>query len=271
MRLTWSSVGDQPDAIVPLILRIGVAGCYIGHGAFGLMTKAAWLPYFAVGGIDAPTAWQLMPMVGLLDVCIGLLALFWPCRALFLWALVWAVFTALLRPLAGEPFWEALERAGNYGVPLAMIALVGLKGPWWVRLTGRESGLLADQREAVVWSLRLVTFTLLAGHAGLGLFAHKAGLGQHYAALEIADAAAAIPSVGLFEFALAFAVLVRPGPALLLTVVGWKLATESLFLVAGASGWEVIERFGSYTAPLALAWLLRQPSPDTGRVVPAHQ
>jgi hypothetical protein len=271
MRLSSSSLIEQPDVFVPLILRIGVAGCYIGHGAFGLMTKAAWLPYFAIGGIDAPTAWQMMPLVGFMDVCIGLLALFWPCRALFLWAMVWAVWTALLRPLAGEPFWEALERAGNYGVPLTLITLLGLKGPWWARLTGDESGFLTNHRAALVWSLRLATFCLLAGHAGLGLFAHKAGLGQHYAALGLSDSTAAVPMVGLFEFVLAIAVLVRPLPALLLTVVGWKLATESLFLVAGASGWELIERFGSYTAPLALALLLLQPSPETGPAVPAHQ
>jgi hypothetical protein len=270
MRLPVPSLNERPDALVPLILRIGVAGCFIGHGAFGLMTKAAWLPYFAVGGIDAPLAWQLMPLVGFMDVCIGLLALCWPCRSLFLWAMIWAVWTALLRPLAGEPFWEALERAGNYGVPLTLITLTGLKGPWWTRLTGDESGFLTVHRNALAWSLRLATFALLAGHAGLGLFAHKAGLGQHYAALGLPDAASAVPVVGFFEFALAFAVLVRPVPALLLAVVGWKLATESLFLLAGASGWEVIERFGSYTAPLALALLILQPAGQIRSAVPAH-
>ena len=34
-------------------LRIGAAACFIGHGAFGIITKAAWLPYFAVVGIPA--------------------------------------------------------------------------------------------------------------------------------------------------------------------------------------------------------------------------
>jgi len=33
------------------ILRVAVAGCFIGHGAFGLITKAAWVPYFAIFGI----------------------------------------------------------------------------------------------------------------------------------------------------------------------------------------------------------------------------
>jgi len=33
------------------ILRVAVAACFIGHGAFGLMTKAAWVPYFTIFGI----------------------------------------------------------------------------------------------------------------------------------------------------------------------------------------------------------------------------
>ena len=38
------------------ILRVAVAGCFIGHGAFGIITKAAWVPYFAIFGI--PAAWD---------------------------------------------------------------------------------------------------------------------------------------------------------------------------------------------------------------------
>ena len=41
----------------------------------------------------------------------------------------------------------------------------------------------------------------------------------------------------------------------LLFVCAWKLATESLFIVAGAPVWEIVERAGSYAAPLALAAL----------------
>jgi hypothetical protein len=38
----------------------------------------------------------------------------------------------------------------------------------------------------------------------------------------------------------------------------WKLASESLFLVAGDPVWELVERAGSYAAPFALALLLMQ-------------
>jgi hypothetical protein len=241
---------------LPWILRIGVAGCFIGHGSFGIITKAAWLPYLAVGGISEPLAWKLMPLIGTMDIAMGLLALFWPCRALFLWGAVWCTWTALLRPFSGEPFWETLERAGNYGVPIAILVVVGLRDTLFTRLPVTWPHLTARKRTQLAWTLRLVTVTLLVGHAGLGLFAHKAGLAHHYAALGLDAPTAFVPAIGAFEFILAAFVLIVPRPELLLAVCAWKLATESLFLVAGAPVWELIERFGSYTAPLALALLL---------------
>ena len=56
------------------LLRIGVVMEFVGHGAFGLMTKAGWVPYVTVFGFSEQTAWKLMPYVGTLD--IGLFALF---------------------------------------------------------------------------------------------------------------------------------------------------------------------------------------------------
>src|SRR4051812_31741207 len=116
MRLLW-------------ILRTGVAMCYLGHGAFGLITKAAWLPFFAVASVPESQAWAMMPWIGTMDVAIAFLAFIWPCRALFGYAAVWALWTALLRPLAGQGWPEFFERAGNYGVPIAILVVVGLRGP----------------------------------------------------------------------------------------------------------------------------------------------
>jgi hypothetical protein len=56
---------------------------------------------------------------------------------------------------------------------------------------------------------------------------------------------------------------VLPRPGLFLGVCVWKIATESLFIVAGAPFWEVIERFGSYAAPVALAVLFFCYRPQT--------
>jgi hypothetical protein len=42
------------------LLRVGVIGCFIGHGAYGVLTKEAWVPYFGVIGIDCAWAYRLM-------------------------------------------------------------------------------------------------------------------------------------------------------------------------------------------------------------------
>src|SRR5215510_12479578 len=108
------------------LLRVGAAMCFIGHGAFGFITKAAWLPYFAVVGIPEAWAWKLMPLVGAVDVLAGMAILYRPMRLPLIYMSAWALWTALLRPLAGESVWEAVERAGNYGVPLALLLWFGI-------------------------------------------------------------------------------------------------------------------------------------------------
>src|SRR5579864_444016 len=90
-------------------LRIASAMCFIGHGAFGVITKAIWCNYFAVLGIGHDTAYTLMPFVGTFDICMGLLILFYPLRIVFGWLVVWGFITASLRPLSGEPFAELIE------------------------------------------------------------------------------------------------------------------------------------------------------------------
>lgn len=255
------------------LLRVGVAGCFIGHGAFGIITKSAWVPYFGVAGIDESAAWNLMPWVGTMDIAIGVTALAWPCRALFAWAAFWALWTALLRPLSGEPFWETLERAGNYGVPLAILMAVGLRESWLSRLPNRWPDLSQRTWSRVALTLRFTTVALLAGHAGLGLIIQKPALAEHYSSLWSNAPANTVMSVGIFEFAMAAVVLIKPVPLLLVFICLWKIASESLFVVAGSPVWEVIERFGSYAAPLALALLLTQnaskfasPSLNRGRL-----
>lgn len=254
-RLAW----PRAEGWLPWIFRAGVAGCFIGHGAFGIIGKEGWLPYFAVAGIDEPLAWRLMPVIGLMDVLVGVFALLIPVRGLLIWAAIWAAWTALLRPLAGEPFWETLERAGNYGVPLAWLAFAGWRGGLFRRLPLTCDDLDVPTRRRVAWVLRIVVATLLIGHAGCGWFIQKPMLAQHYAVFALAHAEALVPLVGAFEFLLAAWVLVRPTVALLLGVCLWKLATELLFPLSGAPWWEFVERYGSYASPLALALILSFP------------
>ena len=99
--------------------------CFIGHGAFGIITKAIWCNYFAVFGIGQDLSFQLMPVAGCFDIFLGIVMLFYPVRAILAWLVFWGIITALLRPLSGEPFAEFIERAGNFGVPLAFLLVSG--------------------------------------------------------------------------------------------------------------------------------------------------
>jgi hypothetical protein len=251
--------GVIPDRGLSWILRTGVATCFIGHGAYGVMTKAAWLPYFAVAGVGEPAAWQLMPWIGAMDIIMGLLALVWPCRALFLWGVVWCVWTALLRPLAGQGWPEFFERAGNYGVPCAILVVIGLRGSLAAQLPESWT-LTVDTSRRLEWTLRLVTFSLLAGHAACALVLKKPALAHHYAIFGPGDPVPVMLAVGWFEAALAVTVLAGRFAALPVFICAWKLASESLMFTSGAPApfFDFIEHGGSYAAPLALAFLFSQ-------------
>ena len=250
----------REERALELLLRLGVAGCFIGHGAFGLIGKSAWLPYFAAMGISPEWGWRLMPLVGALDVAVGIVALLSPRPAALAYAAVWATWTALLRPLAGENPLETLERAGNYGVPIAFLILASTRIEWgvhWLRSVHVDR-MDAPRRALIANVLRATTVALLLGHGGLAL-AGKPLLVGHVAAVGLPPAA--LSAVGALELALALAVALRPLEGVLLGVVAWKLATEALFPVTGAPMWEVIERAGSYAAPLALWVMVRATAP----------
>jgi hypothetical protein len=235
-------------------LRIGAALCFIGHGAFGFITKEAWLSYFAVAGIPEAWAWQLMPLIGAVDVMVGMSVLFAPRGLPLVYMVVWAAWTAILRPLAGESPSETLERAGNYGVPLALLFLT--RFPRTVsdlfKPLNDPSPDTADISSAQV-VLKWTTCVLLLGHGALGITG-KAMLVAHYQSIGLPPSTAM--TVGVFELLLAAVIAVRPMASVLLFTAAWKLATELLFVSAGSPIWEVVERAGSYAAPLALAALV---------------
>ena len=108
------------------ILRIAVAGEFLGHGVFSLTHKAGWFEYYAAVGIGEPTAATLMTLVGLLDLFVAVVVLVRPIRLVLLWAVFWTFVTALIRPIAGDPIWDFVERFANIGAPLALLYLLGL-------------------------------------------------------------------------------------------------------------------------------------------------
>jgi len=247
------------------ILRLAVAMCFIGHGAFGIITKAIWCNYFAVFGIGHDTAYRLMPLLGSFDILMGVGMLVYPIRAILLWLIIWGCLTALLRPLSGEPFAEFIERAGNFGAPLALLILSG-----GIEKNGRNlfNGLHVNTDmdsktyNRVLVCLKLTAFLLLAGHGWLNIIEKKGLLGQ-YASLGFSNAGNTALTIGIGEIIAAFLLLIRPLRPIILAIFIWKMSSELFYPHYELFEW--IERGGSYGVLLALWFALdpyyRQSSP----------
>ncbi len=245
---------------VHFLLRVGVLGCFAGHGLWGVLGKKAWLPFFQLFFVPEPVAVHLLPVVGTLDIAIGLWAFFVPMRSVLAWAAFWTLFTACLRPSAGMGMSEFFERAGNFGIPLAFLAMVPRPATlrdWFEPL---RTPVDTERLPLVRWILTVSIASLLMGHGGLAFFVQKASLLQHFASIGVTLTPGQLQLFGLFEIALGLLVLARPRWAgLMVFVLVYKLATESLHPIAGR--WidvlETIERMGDYIAPLAVIVLLR--------------
>ena len=230
--------------------------CFIGHGAFGIITKPIWCNYFAVFGIGHDLAYRLMPLLGTADILLGLSLLIYPLRAVAGWLVCWGLITASLRPLSGEPVGELIERAGNFGAPLALLLLSGLStrgfASWWSKIDAHPQ---PDARTLtrVTLCLRIIVFLLLLGHGWLN-WIEKKGLLAQYTSLGFSDPIKTAHIVGIFEMVSAIALLIRPVRPLLLALFIWKMGTELFY-----PHWEVfewVERAGSYGCLLALWFAL---------------
>jgi hypothetical protein len=246
----------QIDHKIYYTLRFAAAMCFIGHGAFGVITKPLWCNYFALAGIGHDMAYHLMPLVGTVDILMGISLLIYPTRAIVLWLIIWGTVTALCRPLSGEPFAEFVERAGNYGVPLALLTLCGSGGKtvkgWFGCIspdTLTNEKLLARATNC----LKVVVFLLLLGHGWLNMI-EKQGLIGQYSLLGFSNPVQAAHLIGILEIAAACLVLIRPLRSVLLLLLVWKMGSELFY-----PHWELfewIERGGSYGALLALYFIL---------------
>ena len=112
---------------VEWILRIAVSGEFLGHGMLALGGKQQWAGWInQLTGVDLGTSAQLLFLIGILDLLVALIVLLKPIRLVLLWAVFWGFWTALLRPIVGEPIWDFIERFANIGAPLALLVLVGI-------------------------------------------------------------------------------------------------------------------------------------------------
>jgi hypothetical protein len=253
----------ETKTIISWIFRIGVSAEFIGHGAFGIITKESWIPYFNLFGIDRATGFATMPIVGAIDISFGVLAFVMPLRALLLWMTFWGIFTATIRPLSGESWFELPERTYNFGIAFCFLYLAGFPTKlreWFTPIVPSKLPTLTKPRAHTLGIiLRLIIVGFLIGHGGYGAFLHKEVQMYHFASIglggNVISPLLLVTIVGWLEFILAVAVLIKPTYTLLVFVLAWKLFTEFLFPMSGAPIFEFIERGGAYAAPLALIFL----------------
>ena len=112
---------------VEWILRIAIAGEFLGHGMFALQGKEGWFKYFqAVGITGEQTIVTLLLIVGVIDVALALLILIRPIPISLLYMALWGLWTAMIRwPIGPDPVWDFVERWANWGAPLALLVLLG--------------------------------------------------------------------------------------------------------------------------------------------------
>lgn len=112
--------------LIEWVLRISVAGEFIGHGVFALQAKKDWVGWFANFGVSDPNiATQLLFIIGIMDIILAILILIKPVRLALLWMVFWGFWTALIRPIVGMPIWDFVERWANWGAPLALLLMLG--------------------------------------------------------------------------------------------------------------------------------------------------
>jgi len=242
-------------------MRITAALCFVGHGAWGIITKEAWLPFFASQGISEQVAWHLMPIIGLVDIGMALLLLIKHLRIVLVWMLIWSLWTAILRPISGTPgMWEFFERAGNFAPPFILLLMSGnfyIKFKDWFS-TYKEPLLHNDKIELIYFICKLAIGLLLIGHGGFGAFVQKPMLVEHLASVGLPSSIDLVITLGYFEIALGIITLIKPTKPLLWFILIWKISTEFLYITDGGiiNIFEFIERCGDYGLPLALIMII---------------
>lgn len=112
--------------LIGWVLRIAVAGEFIGHGLLAIGGKKDWIGWIGqMINVSNPTATILLLLIGVSDLIVALIVLVRPIRLVLLWAAFWGFWTALVRPIVGVGWLDFIERSANFGAPLALLLLIG--------------------------------------------------------------------------------------------------------------------------------------------------
>jgi len=108
------------------VLRIALFGEFLGHGIFAYRAAPNFQQLMAGSlGITTDAAAQILPVIGVIDFGVAILALVYPMRALLMYAAIWGLLTGLSRPVSGLEIWDFVERWPNWGVPFALFLARG--------------------------------------------------------------------------------------------------------------------------------------------------
>ncbi len=108
------------------VLKISVAGEFIGHGLLAIGGKKDWIGWISqMINVDSQTATTLLLLIGISDLIVALIVLIRPIRLVLLWAAFWGFWTALVRPIVGVGWLDFIERWTNWGAPLALLLVIG--------------------------------------------------------------------------------------------------------------------------------------------------
>ena len=221
------------DTAILWVLKIACGLNFLFHGAWGIVGKEAWIPFFGFAGIGEESAVILQRMVGVMDITLGLIVLFMPTRWAILWIFLWAVWTASLRPLTGSAWWYFFERAGNYGPPLAFFLYAG----WgktvkdWLRPI-QTFTLTQNKIEVIKWVLTWSIAAQLIAHGLYGVVEAKPLLMGHYAAVGLPgpwmDPESFLIATGWVEIGLGALILLKPVRAAVVLIIGKFLSGSSI-------------------------------------------
>ena len=88
------------DKKIEWLLRVGVAGEFLGHGLLAVQGKKDWIGWISqLTNVNISTATTLLLIIGILDVIVAFIVLIKPIRPILLWMAFWGFWTALVRPL----------------------------------------------------------------------------------------------------------------------------------------------------------------------------
>lgn len=107
-----------------MIARLGVFGTFLGHGIVAYGVNPKWIKLITCVGFTEIQAVAIMPFIGIMDIVVACMALFYPVRGVLIWAAFWAFLAAMSRPMSGGPMVEFVERASNFCLPMVLLVVM---------------------------------------------------------------------------------------------------------------------------------------------------